>query len=305
MEWIEIEATTVDEAVAVALKELGLSSRTEATVEVIREGKSGFIGLGRQMAVVKVSKAPSQRSRRRRRGRGKGGSDGDSQSNGGRGGQSRSEKTSGDSSGSSGGGNRNKGGSRSRSENGNRRSEGGRTSEKRQRSSTQSDARTDDEGGERSSSKAVLAEQTEVAADFLRGLLEAFGLEGTVETRNEKDALYIDIEGDQTEALVGPKGTVLQAVHELTRTVVQRKTFGAPRIRLDIAGYAARRRKALQIYSSQLATKVIEDKEETMLEPMNAADRKVVHDAVGEIDGVRSFSEGQEPHRSVVIAPAE
>jgi len=301
MEWIEIEATTVDEAVAVALKELGLSSRTEATVEVIREGKSGFIGLGRQMAVVKVSKAPSQRSRRRRRGRGKGGSDGDSQSNGGRDGQSRSEKTS-NSSGS--GGNRDKGGSRSRSENGNRRSEGGRTSEKRQRSSTQSDTRTDD-GGERSSGKAVLAEQTEVAADFLRGLLEAFGLEGTVETRNEKDALYIDIEGDQTEALVGPKGTVLQAVHELTRTVVQRKTFGAPRIRLDIAGYAARRRKALQIYSGQLAAKVIEDKEEIMLEPMNAADRKVVHDAVGEIDGVRSFSEGQEPHRSVVIAPAE
>ncbi|GBE24971.1 MAG TPA: hypothetical protein ENG98_04515 [Actinobacteria bacterium] len=301
MEWIEIEATTVDEAVKVALQELGLSSRDEATIEIIREGKPGFIGLGRQMAVVKVSKAPTQRSRRRRRGRGKGGSNEESQSSSGRGGQSRSERQGGRNNGS----NRNSNSSKGRSGNGKKRSESDRTPQREQRPATRPQSRSESNDSDRPNGKSVLEEQTEVAADFLRGLLDAFGLEGTVETRNEKDALYIDIEGDQTEALVGPKGTVLQAVHELTRTVVQRKTFGAPRIRLDIAGYAARRRKALQIYSGQLAEKVIGEGDEVMLEPMNAADRKVVHDAIGDIDGVRSFSEGQEPHRSVVIAPAE
>jgi spoIIIJ-associated protein len=295
MEWIEIEANTVDEAIAHALKELELSSKDEAVIEVIREGKSGFIGLGRQMAVVKVSKASAQRGRRRRRGRGgKGGNNKEAQASSDNGGQQRSKdsKTA------------NKGGSRGRSGNGNRRPTSERAPQK-ERSEPRSTERNGNKDDDRSKAASLLAEQTEVATDFLRGLLKAFGLEGTVETRNEKDALYIDIEGDQTEALVGPKGTVLQAIHELTRTVVQRKTFGAPRIRLDIAGYAARRRQALQIYSSQLAEKVVTESEEVMLEPMNAADRKVVHDAIGDIDGVRSFSEGQEPHRSVVIAPAE
>ena len=102
--------------------------------------------------------------------------------------------------------------------------------------------------------------------------------------------------------LVGTKGSVMQSVLELTRTVVQRKTYGAPRMRIDIAGYGERRREALRIYAGKLAEQVIEDQSEVMLEPMNAADRKVLHDAAAEIDGIRSFSEGQEPRRAVVLA---
>ena len=302
MEWIEVEAVTVDEAISEALKELGLSSDEEAKIEVLREGKTGFIGIGRQMAVVKVSKAPPQKRRRgRRRGRGRDEADESKRASTGRDQREGKARSTGSTKKSS---NRNQGGAKNRPDRGKRRPEMN-DSEKQQRTD---DGRqySDGEGGSTHSNDASnLSEQTEVAADFLRGLLDAFGLEGTVETRTEKDILYIDIEGDQTEALVGPRGTVLQAVHELTRTVVQRKTYRAPRIRLDIAGYAARRREALQIYSKQLAEKVIAEHEEIMLEPMAAVDRKVVHDAIGDIDGVRSFSEGQEPHRSVVVAPAE
>ena len=96
----------------------------------------------------------------------------------------------------------------------------------------------------------------------------------------------------------------MQAVHEITRTVVQRSTESAPRMRLDIAGYTERRREALRIYTTKLAERVLNDGGEVMLEPMNAADRKVVHDTVAEIDGVRSFSEGEDPERAVVIAPS-
>jgi spoIIIJ-associated protein len=159
-----------------------------------------------------------------------------------------------------------------------------------------------DEASERS---VTVEEQAEVAADFLNGLLDAFGLEGDVVTRAEDEILYIDVSGDQTEALVGHKGAIMQSVLELTRTVIQRKTFGAPRMRIDIAGYAERRREALKIYTAKLVEKVLEEEGEVMLEPMNPADRKVVHDAVAEHDGVRSFSEGEDPHRSVVIAIEE
>jgi len=137
---------------------------------------------------------------------------------------------------------------------------------------------------------------------FLTGLLGAFGLDGSVNTRVEDDVIYADVSGEQTEALVGPKGTILQAVLELSRTIVQRKTMSGARIRLDIAGYTERRREALRIYTRRLAEKVLSEGGEVMLEPMNAADRKVVHDTVVDIEGVRSFSEGEEPHRSVIVA---
>ena len=148
-----------------------------------------------------------------------------------------------------------------------------------------------------------MAEQAEIIRDFLTGLVEAFGLEGEVATRVEGDIIYAEVTGDQTEALVGPKGAILDAVMELCRTMVHRHSQVGARLRLDIAGYAERRREALGIYAARLAEKVLAEGGEIMLEPMNPADRKVVHDAIAAMDGVRSFAEGEEPERSVVIAP--
>jgi len=151
--------------------------------------------------------------------------------------------------------------------------------------------------------KKVREEQAEVVGSFLRGLLEAFGLEGQVTTRVEDDIIYADVAGSQAEALIGPHGSVLQAVHELCKTVIQRKTRESARIRLDIGGYQERRKEALRIYARGLAEQVIEEQSEIMLEPMNAAERKVIHDAVADIEGVETYSEGEEPHRSVVLSP--
>jgi len=151
----------------------------------------------------------------------------------------------------------------------------------------------------------AVGDQAEIVRGFLVGLLEAFGLEGEVTIRIDGDIIYADVTGDQTEALVGAKGAILDAVLELCRTMVHRQSQAGARLRLDIAGYGERRREALRIYAGRLAAKVLEEGGEVMLEPMNAADRKVVHDVVAEIDGVRSYSEGEDPGRSVVIAREE
>lgn len=147
-----------------------------------------------------------------------------------------------------------------------------------------------------------IEDQAKVAEDFLSGLLESFGLEGEVQTRIEDDVLYLDVVGEQTEALVGAKGATMYSVLELTRTTVQRHTFGAPRMRIDIAGYGARRREALTIYTGKLVEQLRENGGEVMLEPMNAADRKVVHDAAAAFGSVKTYSEGEDPRRAVVIA---
>ncbi len=157
----------------------------------------------------------------------------------------------------------------------------------------------------REEDSAVREEQAETVGAFLRGLLEAFGLEGTVETRVEEDIIYADVVGGQTEALIGKHGAVLEAIHELCKTVIQRRTRESARLRLDIGGYRERRREALRIYANRLAQQVLEEQTEIMLEPMNAADRKVIHDAIAEVEDVRTYSEGEEPRRSVVISPED
>jgi spoIIIJ-associated protein len=105
--------------------------------------------------------------------------------------------------------------------------------------------------------------------------------------------------------MVGPRGSTIEAIHELTKTVLQRKTQSSARVRLDIAGYAERRRQALSIYAGQLIDQVLEEGGEVMLEPMSAGDRKTIHDAVAARSGVRSYSEGEAPQRYVVIAVLE
>ena len=91
-------------------------------------------------------------------------------------------------------------------------------------------------------------EQLKVSIDFLKGLVKSFGLKGDVEGSLEDDNLVVKVTGEQTEALVGDKGFYhLGLLHELTRTVVQRKTGAGTRLRLDVADYALKRKEALTI----------------------------------------------------------
>jgi len=151
-----------------------------------------------------------------------------------------------------------------------------------------------------------IEEQAETAESFTRGLVEAFGARAAVESRIEdEEIILVDVVGDNLGLLVGPRGATLSALEELVRTVVQRHTGGhGARINVDVGGYRAKRRQALTEFTRDLAEKVLESGREQALEPMSASDRKVVHDAVAEMDGVSTGSEGEEPRRRVVIRPA-
>jgi spoIIIJ-associated protein len=139
---------------------------------------------------------------------------------------------------------------------------------------------------------------------FLDGLLAAFDASGEVTVSVvDEDTLDATVAGDDLGLLIGPKGQTLQAVQELTRAVLQKEGPGGPRLRLDVGGYRERRREALSRFTHQIAEQVLSSGTATSLEPMGAADRKVVHDTVNEIDGVRTISEGEEPRRRVVILP--
>ncbi len=151
----------------------------------------------------------------------------------------------------------------------------------------------------------TLQDQAEVAKEFLQGLLGEFGLEATVETRViDDETVEVAAEGDGLGPLVGPKGSTLSALQDVTRTVVQRHfPSKTDRIMVDVAGYRGKRAAALQRFSQQIATEVIETGTERALEPMSPPDRKVVHDAVNAIEGVVTRSEGEDPSRYIVVSP--
>ena len=148
-------------------------------------------------------------------------------------------------------------------------------------------------------------EVAEDATVFVVGLLDAFGLDGTVAASQPADGeIEIAVEGEGLGLLVGPKGQTLLAIQDLTRLVAQRHVGpGSPRLGVDVGGYRQRRVEALRRFSLQVAEQVVETGLPKSLEPMAAADRKVVHDALTDVVGVTTLSEGEEPYRRVVIVP--
>lgn len=152
-----------------------------------------------------------------------------------------------------------------------------------------------------------LTDQAEAAATFLAGLVDAVGAGSRpVEVREIDDnTVEVAVLGDNLGLLIGPNGATLAAVQDLTRTAVQRSTGRRNgRIMVDVGGYREKRRSALERFTRQIAAQVIETRQRKILEPMQAADRKVVHDTINSIEGVATASEGEEPHRRVVIDPA-
>lgn len=310
MEWVTTTGKTVEDAKEAALDQLGIDE-TEAEFEILQEGKSGLFGFSRTDARVRarvLPKAPrAKQERRPRRGRSKSNDSGtdapsakatspqagepatdpkgaDTPAN-----DETSPNADGDGSnaGTAGGGRR-----RSRS-----RSRGGSGSANKSTAHQEGKPMTED--------VVNVDQQADIINEFLDGLLKAIDLEGSIE-RNKIDDSTVELNiagaGD-LGLLIGPKGQTLTAVHELSRTVLQRKATGRHdgRVRIDVGGYRQRRAEALARFVTAQAQATLEEGVSRALEPMNAVDRKIVHDTINEIDGVSTTSEGVDPNRRVVI----
>lgn len=210
---VERQAATVEEAVEAALAELGLTDQ-EARIEILQEPKGGFLGVGGQEALVRVS-AKSQ------------------------------------------------------------------------------DVDVDD-----------LEEQADAVADFLEQLLLKMEIDAIAEPNPSGGQMYVDIlDGpeDDMALLIGRHGQTLEAIQELTRMIVGSRIDERIRVIVDVGDYRKRRIARLQDNAKDVAQKVLRSGREEELEPMNPFERKLVHDAVGEIAGVETSSRGEEPDRYVVI----
>ncbi len=288
MDWVETTGKSIDEATDRALAHLGVH-RDDAEVEILEEPKAGLFGRIRGEARVRARVRPAgPRPKRSRRSGGR--------EDRPRGSESRDNK-----------------GPRSKPIEGDRpRPQRERTEPRREKQGSSGTVPKSDKVSLKENSMAegiTLAEQGAIGKGFLEGLLTSMNIRADVSVR-EIDEETVELSVNATPptelgVLVGPRGATLQALQEVTRTVVQSKSPGrTDRILVDVAQYRERRVAALGRFANQVAQEVVETGEERALEPMSAADRKAVHDALSEVPTVATRSEGEEPRRFVVVSPA-
>lgn len=298
MEWVTTTGRTVDEAKEAALDQLGIDA-SEAEFEVLEEAKTGLFGRVRNDArvrarvVPKSPRAKQERRPRRQRPRSQDKTD-----------AGRPATVAQDSGTVEAADQEDQDEAPAKPTAAKRRSGGGNRSRSGYPSGGSSTS--NQEGNEMDDHAVSVDQQADIISEFLEGLLEALDVEGEIgRTKVDDDTIELAVEGSDLGLLIGPKGQTLSAVHELSRTVLRRRATGRHdgRVRIDIGGYRQRRQEALARFVRAQATEVIAQGVPRALEPMNAVDRKVVHDTVNDIEGISTESEGVDPGRRVVIVP--
>jgi spoIIIJ-associated protein len=155
------------------------------------------------------------------------------------------------------------------------------------------------------SSEDQLVREGDIAGDYLERLLDILDFDGDIDLDVEAGRAVVSVDGGKDlEKLVGARGDVLEALQELTRLAVQQSTGSRNRLMLDIAGWRSQRRSELTDLGRQAAQEAKETGHSQRMRFMTPFERKIVHDAVASVPGVRSESEGEEPRRRVVVHPA-
>jgi spoIIIJ-associated protein len=165
------------------------------------------------------------------------------------------------------------------------------------------DTDEEDDDGDEEDDLNSLEEEGEIAADYIEGLLDIADLDGDIDMDVEGDRAVVSVVGATLDELVGDDGEVLEALQELTRLAVHRRTGARARLMLDVGGFRARRRLELAELGRSVAEEVSRSGEPKKLRAMSPFERKIIHDAIA-LAGLRSESEGEEPNRRVVVFPA-
>jgi spoIIIJ-associated protein len=145
----------------------------------------------------------------------------------------------------------------------------------------------------------------ERAKGFLEGILERMSIEAEVKVDEEDDRIVLDIVCDQAERVIGRRGQVVDALQHLVGKMTYRDR-SAPRgkpIVVDADGYRAKTIERLESLAQRMADKALETKEDVELNPMSPHDRRIVHMALAEVEGVTTRSEGTGDRRRVIVIP--
>lgn len=150
---------------------------------------------------------------------------------------------------------------------------------------------------------AAIAETREKAAKVLREILEHMGVDAEVSAFDDGDRIILDAHGAESGLVIGKKGATLDALQYLVNRLVSKRPHDGPLVVVDAEGYRGRREDSLVDLAQRLAEKVVASGRPVPVEPMSAHDRRIVHMALVDHEGVTTESEGEGLFRRVVIFP--
>lgn len=156
--------------------------------------------------------------------------------------------------------------------------------------------------GEAKVQAAYEPERSDIAADYIRNILKNMGISAELNVEPSEEGCVIDITGDTTGTVIGRRGETLDAIQYLASMVCNRSDKDYYRITVDCCGYREKRKAILEELAVKISKTVLRTGRTTVLEPMNPYERRIIHSAVAEIEGVTSHSTGEEPYRKVVIS---
>lgn len=141
------------------------------------------------------------------------------------------------------------------------------------------------------------------ANEFLTGVFEAMGIEVaiTMNYDQEEGSLDVEFEGPEMGLLIGKRGQTLDSLQYLTSLVVNKGQSNYVRVKLDTENYRKRRKDTLENLAKNIAFKVKKTRRPVALEPMNPYERRIIHSALQNNKFVKTTSEGEEPYRHVVV----
>ena len=140
--------------------------------------------------------------------------------------------------------------------------------------------------------------------DFLREVTLSMGLTVEIETNQKEKHLYVNLKGENMGILIGKRGQTLDALQYITNLAVGRHGELQMSVVIDTENYRKRRRDTLEALARTIARKVKDKRQSVKLEPMTRFERHVIHTMLQYDKQIRTFSEGNEPYRHVVVAPA-
>lgn len=300
MEWIETTGTSIDEAKDLALDRLGVAE-DELEIQVLTEPSSAMFGLKKTEARLRARVRPispqikternskSNRDKNRKRSN-QGRKNTNNKKN-----SEKSQK------------NNNQKNSKKTSEQLDDAKNSSKNKDNRPEKTTKAKNNPRTRKDEMETEKMDLSTQAEITENFLAGLLEKMGLESRVTSTIEDERLTVEAHGLNLGLAIGHQGQTVRAITELSRTIIQRKSRGSASgsMTVDIGGYRALRQSNLEKFAKAQAEAVLSDGISRALDPMGAADRRIAHNAVSDIEGVETISEGSNMDRRVVIQLAE
>ena len=141
----------------------------------------------------------------------------------------------------------------------------------------------------------------EEVTNYVQGIIDDMDVEGAISSTSNRRSINMQIDTNEPGRIIGYHGKVLKSLQLLAQNYLYNRYSRTFYITINVNDYVAHRAEVLQSYAQKLATRVLEEGRSQVTDPMSSSERKIIHRIISRMEGVTSYSEGDEPNRYVVV----